>query len=247
MSPRTRERRRWLCSFAAVLAAHAAVAAAALWWPARDPLPPPALPAAAVMVELAPTPQAPPAPPNELPPGPPQRERQRAAAPLRPQPKWQAPPAAAAELETPELEQPAPAPTPRAPADPSDVERTLAPPDLPAPAAANYAAAQNVSGRRDDAVAEWQNLLLGHLEKFRRYPRGARRLDQQGVAYVRFAVDRSGAVSQIRIGRGSGYAALDAATLETVRSAAPVPAPPAQIEGDPVEVMVPVAFFIRRP
>jgi len=31
-----------------------------------------------------------------------------------------------------------------------------------------------------------------------------------------------------------------------VRLAAPVPAPPAGIEGDPVDVMVPVAFFIRR-
>ncbi|QCW26404.1 energy transducer TonB [Lysobacter enzymogenes] len=118
-------------------------------------------------------------------------------------------------------------------------------PDLSAPAATTYAAPQSVSGRRDDAVAQWQNLLLGHLEKFRRYPRQAQRLNQQGVAYVRFAVDRGGAVSQIRIGRSSGYPALDAGTLETVRLAAPVPAPPAQIQGDPVEVMVPVAFFIR--
>lgn len=69
---------------------------------------------------------------------------------------------------------------------------------------------------------------------------------EQGVPYVRFAVDRSGAVSQIRIGRSSGYPALDAGTLETVRLAAPVPAPPAGIEGDPVDAMVPVAFFIRR-
>lgn len=238
MSPRARERGRWLCSFAAVLALHGAAAAAALWWPGRDPLQPQALPTAAVMVELAPTPQAPPAPPQEVPPGPAQREQHRAATQTRP-----VPPVAQAEAELPP---PTPAPSPSAPADPMEVAATLAPPDLPAPAAASFAAPQTVSGRRDDAVAQWQNLLLGHLEKFRRYPRQAQRLNQQGVAYVRFAVDRSGAVSQIRIGRSSGYPALDAGTLETVRLAAPVPSPPAAIEGDPVDVMVPVAFFIRR-
>ncbi|UZW58450.1 energy transducer TonB [Lysobacter enzymogenes] len=242
MSPRARERWRWLCSLGAVLAVHGAAAAAALWWSAREPLRPQTLPAAAVMVELAPTPQAPPAPPRQLPPGPRQREQHRAATPPRPQPRLQAPPAADADVELPP---PAPTPAPPAPADPADVAATLAPPDLPAPAATKYAAPQSVSGRRDDAVAQWQNLLLGHLEKFRRYPRQAQRLNQQGVAYVRFAVDRGGAVSQIRIGRSSGYPALDAGTLETVRLAAPVPAPPAQIQDDPVEVMVPVAFFIR--
>ncbi|BAV98052.1 energy transducer TonB [Lysobacter enzymogenes] len=241
MSPQARERGRWLCSFAAVLALHGAAAAAALWWTGRDPLQPQALPTAAVMVELAPTPQAPPAPPQEVPPGPAQREQHRAAPQSRPRPP--VPPVAQAEAELPP---PTPAPSPSAPADPMEVAATLAPPDLPAPTAASFAAPQSVSGHRDDAVAQWQNLLLGHLEKFRRYPRQAQRLNQQGVAYVRFAVDRSGAVSQIRIGRSSGYPALDAGTLETVRLAAPVPAPPAGIEGDPVDVMVPVAFFIRR-
>lgn len=243
MTPQARERWRWLCSLGAVLAVHGAAAAGALWWSSREPLQAQALPAAAVMVELAPTPQAPPAPPKELPPGPAQREQHRAALQPRPQPQLHAPRAVDAEVELPP---PAPAPSPPAPADAADVAATLAPPDLPAPAAANYAAPQDVSGRRDDAAAVWQNLLLGHLEKFRRYPRQAQRLNQQGVAYVRFAVDRNGAVSQIRIGRSSGYPALDAGTLETVRLAAPVPAPPAQIEGDPVEVMVPVAFFINR-
>lgn len=92
----------------------------------------------------------------------------------------------------------------------------------------------------------WQGVLLGHLEQHRRYPRAAERLRQQGVAYVRFAVDRQGNARNIRIGQSSGHPLLDAETLDTVRRGSPVPPPPPEIGGDPVEVMVPVAFFIRR-
>lgn len=50
--------------------------------------------------------------------------------------------------------------------------------------------------------------------------------------------------------RYAGHPLLDAETLATVRGGgpvpAPVPAPPPEIGGDPVEVMVPAAFSIRR-
>ncbi len=48
--------------------------------------------------------------------------------------------------------------------------------------------------------------------------------------------------------RYAGHPLLDAETLATVRGGGPVPAPapPPEIGGDPVEVMVPAAFFIRR-
>ncbi len=45
--------------------------------------------------------------------------------------------------------------------------------------------------------------------------------------------------------RYAGHPLLDAETLATVRGGSPVPAPPPEIGGDPVEVMVPAAFFIR--
>lgn len=74
----------------------------------------------------------------------------------------------------------------------------------------------------------------------------ALRQRHEGVTYLRFSVDRRGAVTAVRLERGSGSAALDAEALEVVRRAQPLPAPPREIEGDPVEVVVPVEFRLRR-
>ena len=101
------------------------------------------------------------------------------------------------------------------------------------------------SGVSSSASTTWQGLLLGHLQQHRRYPRQSERLRQQGVAYVRFAVARDGRVSAPRIERSSGFALLDQETLDTVQRASPVPVPPADVAGDTVDVMVPVAFFLR--
>lgn len=235
---------RWGGSFALALLLHAVVIGAVLWWSLRAP---PLLadqqPLEAVMVELAEAPEAPPATPTEIPPGPPQQEQQRSEPVPAPKVEREPPP-----LEPDVVDAYVP-PQPKDPARVSDaktVDQTLAPPDISAKPSERYAARQTTSGQQTQATVTWQGQLLGHLEKYRRYPRLAERLRQQGVAYVRFSVDRQGNVSNARIGRGSGHDSLDEATLETVARATPVPAPPAEVVGNPVEVMVPVEFFINR-
>lgn len=95
-------------------------------------------------------------------------------------------------------------------------------------------------------MTTWQSALLGHLAQYRRYPRQAERNHQQGIAYVRFAVDREGHVLGSRVERSSGHPLLDQETLATLHRASPVPPPPKAIQGDPVEVVVPVMFFLRK-
>ncbi len=212
---------RWATSLAIVLLAHAVLIATAWWWASRTPPVVAAAPPAALMLELAPAAQAPPVP----------RQQERIKAPVLPQGELAAPAEPPAE--------------PAEDAADSNSDRTLAPPDVPAQAAASYAAPRTTAGERSSANATWQGVLLGHLQQHRRYPRQSERLRQQGVAYVRFAVARDGRVSAPRIERSSGFALLDQETLDTVQRASPVPAPPADVAGDPVEVMVPVAFFLR--
>lgn len=232
---------RWATSLVIVLLAHALLIAAAWWWAVRAPRVAAVAPAAALMLELAPAAQAPPVPPRALPAGPLQQEQQRRAPLPRPQESIKAPPQPQGAL----------APPHEPPAEPTQdtadatVDRTLAPPDVPAQAAASYAAPRTTAGERSRANATWQALLLGHLQQHRRYPRQAERLRQQGITYVRFAVARDGRVSAPHVERSSGFALLDQETLETVQRASPVPAPPAEVAGDPVEVMVPVAFYLR--
>lgn len=244
MSPLAGARLRWAGSLGIVLTVYAAGICATLWWGGRSPPLMATLPADALQVELAPMPEAPPVPASDIAEGPKQTEQHRAEPEPRPEPPLVLPPSPRAQERASQQR-----PTPRReeqPADAVNVAQTLAPPDVQAPPSDRYAAAQTLAGAQQAAVVTWQGLLLGHLERHRRYPHSAERLRQQGVAYVRFAVDRQGNASNIRVGQSSGHPLLDAETLETVRRGSPVPPPPADVIGDPVEVMVPVVFQIRR-
>ncbi|WP_343652560.1 energy transducer TonB [Stenotrophomonas sp.] len=232
---------RWATSLAIVLLVHALLIGVACWWAARASVQPSAAAPAALMLELAPMAQAPPVPPREVASGPLQQQQQRQATKPVQHEQPQVPVQPQGDLPPPRAPQPRPSPDT---AD-ANVAQTSAPPQVAADAGARYAAPQSTAGQPSTANATWQGLLLGHLQQHRRYPRQSERLRQQGVAYVRFAVFRDGRVTAARIERSSGHALLDQETLDTVARASPVPAPPADVVGDPVQVMVPVSFFLR--
>lgn len=233
--------RRWATSLAIVLLVHALLIGTACWWAARTPALAAAAPPAALMLELAPMARAPSVPPREVATGPLQQQQQRQAPKPAPREQPKAPLQPQGDLQPPRTPEPVPSPD----AAEANVAQTSAPPQVAADAATRYTAPQTTSGERSRAEATWEGRLLGHLQKHRRYPRQAQRLRQQGVVYVRFAVARDGAISGVRLGRSSGFALLDQEALDTVQRASPVPAPPAEVAGDPVDVMVPVSFFLR--
>ena len=231
---------RWWTSLWLVLAFHAAMIGAWVWRTDSPPLQISA-PPDAVMVELAPLPEAPASPPVALPPGPSQREQQQARQSVPP--PLALPPERAGDV----TRTPPSAPiTDTEPADAANVAQSTAPPSVQAPDSERSAAATTVAGRRDATQVTWQSLLLGRLQQFRRYPRQAERLRQQGTAFVRFSVDHAGAPSAIHLAQSSGHPLLDEETLATVKRAAPLPPPPAGLGGGSVEVMVPVEFVIDR-
>lgn len=239
------DRRRWLVSSGLALALHIAVFGLIAGWP-RHAMQPAPLPMQAVMVDMAPAPVAPTAPPTALPPGPPRREQLRHQRMPRPHPPM-VPPPPPAKAATDAI----PATPPQQPVAPpaslpaAEVERTTAPPSVQAPAAPHVAAphATDAAGRSD--AITWQSVLLGHLAKYRRYPARAERSRQQGTAYVQFTVDRQGNVLDARLDRSSGHPLLDQETMATVQRASPVPPPPPAVPGNPVEVVVPVVFSLR--
>lgn len=186
-------------------------------------------PLAPMIVELERA--APPTPPQDLAPGPRQVQRQSS----KPTPPPPIPLKA-----TPPTVQPAHVVPPR-PSKPSDpgpaAPETTAPPALLAPPAAQATS---------DVKVTWEGQLLARLEKYRRFPDGARLRRQQGVVHVRFRIDRPGRVLWSRVERSSGFGELDRAALDTLRRAQPLPAIPAD-RPDEVELVVPVEFFIARP
>jgi protein TonB len=87
--------------------------------------------------------------------------------------------------------------------------------------------------------------LAAWLERHKRYPQRARQLRQEGVARVRFVIDRSGKVISHRIEKSSGHSALDEAASELLRRASPMPAIPPSIGQVRLEIVVPIAYRLR--
>ena len=85
------------------------------------------------------------------------------------------------------------------------------------------AAAQTASGISSMSPANWQSLLMAHLERRKRSLSG---VSGRGVAYVRFSIDSAGNVLSANLVRSSGFSELDQETVALVHRASPVPAPP---------------------
>ncbi|WP_207483671.1 energy transducer TonB family protein [Arenibaculum pallidiluteum] len=221
---------------------------------AMDPAPAPAPPQVQPEPEPEPAPEPPPPEPVAVPepePPPPEPliepepiptpapEPEVAVAPppppVKPRPVQRRP-------EPPRVERteirPAPEPAPvqqqaAAPAAPAPAAPTVAPP-TPAPPSPNLSR----------VMPTWQGLLLGHLERHKRPLRGTL-IRRTQVTQVRFTLDRQGRLLSFRLEQSSGNEALDRETLELVQRASPFPAPPAEIDRDSVEVVVPVQFQPR--
>lgn len=174
-------------------------------------------------------PAAPPAPPSETPPGPEQIEKEK----QQPDPDTPViePPEVRVQSASPLPAQVAkPVPNPEPPA-----ERTTAPEIRPAPPAPQVSTGKPT----------WEGLVLGALNKVKRYPREAMFRRQQGVPYIRFVMNREGKVLSVRLERSSGFRPLDDEAVALPKRAQPLPKPPEDVKGDTLELVVPVEFFLR--
>lgn len=123
-------------------------------------------------------------------------------------------------------------------------------PPLTAPTAVVSAAPQPApvyydDGERQRQIADFQRALQRHLIRQMRYPAAARARKEEGIVYVRVAMDRRGNVISAKIQEASGFADLNAEGLAVIQRAQPLPIPPAVVQGDPVDLIVPVTFSLR--
>nr|WP_180166616.1 energy transducer TonB [Stenotrophomonas sp. SbOxS2]NYT99470.1 energy transducer TonB [Stenotrophomonas sp. SbOxS2] len=235
---------RWAGSIASALLLHSGVAALILIDFGRQPSVADVHAMAAMTVELAPLPAAPEQQQTEKPVGPEQVES-RVQPQLRPR-AFDPPP----EIRT----QPPPdalAATPEEKPEAGQVaaadRTTAAPSSLAATEAALQAPVQGASSENATATVQtWENRLLTHLEKHKRYPGSAQRRRQEDVVYLRFTMDRSGNVLQWNIWRSRGYVLLDEEVEALIKRAAPLPPPPPEMGGSTIEMVVPVEFFLHR-
>jgi len=178
--------------------------------------------------DLAP-PAAPPEPVHETPPGPEQVQKEKPQPPIE-MPQIKPPEIKLPSINTLPVQMAELVPDPGPP-----VEDTTAPETRPAPPAQQVSTAQPT----------WEGLVLGALNKVKRYPRAASLRRQQGVPYIRFVMDREGKVLSVRLERSSGFRMLDEEALALPKRASPLPKPPESVAGETIELVVPVEFFMR--
>ncbi len=238
---------RWGACFALALGFHVAGAAALLArWSDDANL---VANAPVIMIELAPLPVAPETKQTELPPGPQQSEAQPEPEPEPPKPvekTVELPPEPQAEplqaVMPPEkpIEKPVEKKQQRKHASvasaPSTAEKKAERAAAPAPGASSH---------NSNAVPNWKSALVARLERNKRYPSQAQARGEHGVAQLAFNIDRSGGVHDARIVRSSGSSLLDAATLELLKRAAPLPPPPPEISGAQIAIQVPIRYNMR--
>ncbi|MEO9599390.1 energy transducer TonB [Parasphingorhabdus sp.] len=172
-------------------------------------------------------PAAPSEPITEVPPGPKQVEKETP----KPEPVER-------DIEPPEIQLVSDNPVAmrqRIPDPGPPVEKTTAPETSPLPPASQHS----------NVEASWEAQLLAHLERFRRYPASAKARREQGIAYIRFTMDKQGQLISAQLARSSGSRRLDKAALATIKRAAPFPKPPQDLPGISLELTVPIEFFMR--
>jgi protein TonB len=179
------------------------------------------------------------------------------------------PPPEPVPAETPEVVTPEPSPEavallplppPPAPPPPAEAVRATPPPHpaarpqppsppRPAPAEAPSAAEAPAPAAPAPVVrqppANYVGRLLAALDRHKEYPSSARFRRVEGVTLLRFAMRRDGTVASFGIERSSGHEDLDAAVIQMIQRASPLPPPPSELAGDPVELVVPVRFSLR--
>jgi protein TonB len=198
------------------------------------------------MLDLESAPPTPEPPQADIAPGPQMQE----AEPPAPEPekqdeaqKEEIPPTPVQEapevVAPPEKPKPEPKPDPVKPKPKPVVQKPKKPTDTPAPRTTAPPEASQA------ARANYNGILAAHIQRYKQYPSSAKAAGEQGVATVAFAVTRGGQATGVRLVRSSGHSELDSAALSAIRSAQPLPIPPADMPSSALSFSVPFRFSIR--
>ncbi|MDP3899352.1 MAG: TonB family protein [Mesorhizobium sp.] len=132
---------------------------------------------------------------------------------------------------------------PKADAAPADTNARPEPsrdrtPGTTASIAGNAAA----SGASAGAQAQYSRKIVGHVQRFKRYPQEAARNGTRGAVKVSITIDRAGRLSGARVAAGSGHAVLDKEAIATARRASPYPRPPEGLGGKALSISFTLRF-----
>src|SRR5882757_6487417 len=129
-----------------------------------------------------------------------------------------------------------PRPAPPAPQrPPADMPATM-PSPMPGPDPGDVLIGQG--RQRNDYLSR----VARQIAQYRVYPTSALANNQGGRVVMRVTVARTGQVLDVGVRTSSGWPAIDAAEVETIRRAAPFPPLPSEMPGEPVVLVQPITY-----
>ncbi|WP_245624710.1 energy transducer TonB [Marinomonas fungiae] len=140
---------------------------------------------------------------------------------------------------------PKPKPEPKPEPKPPVAEKTNATQTVVQQKASTGSSNAATSGGAAGATANYYAKLAAKLAQNKRYPRQSRRRGEEGVVTIRFTAHASGDASNVRVVKSSGSERLDAAAVDMVHRAQPLPAFSLDMGDKPLDITLPVAFELR--
>jgi protein TonB len=194
------------------------------------------------------------APPEDQPREAPQQALVQPQPPEPPQPEQPPPQPTAPDFPKPVPPKPVPPPPRPTPPPPQGALSRAPLPRPPQPAPLHPPANSSASMPAPPSnSADWligkgraRNAYLDQVarltSRYRRYPRVAADNKQEGRVVTRVTIGRDGRLIDVRIDKSSGWPAIDAAELETIRRSAPFPPVPGDMPGDPLILILPIHY-----
>jgi protein TonB len=150
----------------------------------------------------------------------------------------------------PQVEEPPPEQQPPPPPPPPQPEAMIEAPPPPPPKVEEQPPPQapmpaRTKGGAPRVAPNWITALTRRLEQYKRYPAKSRDRNEEGTVLLGFAVDRTGHVLSHEIVQSSGHPDLDAEASSMIERAQPLPAFPANMTQDQLDLTVPVRFYLE--
>ena len=94
-----------------------------------------------------------------------------------------------------------------------------------------------------------QNAYLAYVhqsaEKLKTYPKNAKRLSQEGKAYVHFVILADGTITDVSLQKSSGFGMLDEAAVKLITTLAKVKPIPKELNQDKYEILLPIDYSLE--
>lgn len=106
-----------------------------------------------------------------------------------------------------------------------------------------------IAGSQISKIKDMKNEAAANIvymmERYKKYPKQARRLSAEGITNITFSIEKNGVVTGAEITKSSGYTVLDKAALKAAQKIVGLNAVNSNSYNEYLKVTVPVDFYLK--